>query len=296
MIDEQIGLERGLQLFQQAVGHRRAGEAEFLDRAHVARREQRMMNEVVIERRHQIEIGDALGGDQLERVGDVEAAQADESAADERHGKQRAHPHGVIERHDAERALAVGVEILRDMRDRGGALGALAPRHALRPRRGAGGVEHHRPGFGIDARRRVRRRLRTPVRRRRCRRGRPHRARCAAASAPEAESGDRLRGHVLVGDGLGLGVGQIEIEFARGRAPIHRRDDDAGELAGPMQGRGLPAVLQRGDEMIAGLQPDRVEARDQRRNAPVPLRVGQPQLAIDDRQRMRIAGDAGEKA
>ena len=63
-----------------------------------------------------------------------------------------------------------------------------------------------------------------------------------------------------------------------------------------MQGRGLPAILQRGDEMIAGLQPDRVEARDQRRNAPVPLRISQPHLAIGNRQRLRIAGDAAEKA
>ena len=63
-----------------------------------------------------------------------------------------------------------------------------------------------------------------------------------------------------------------------------------------MQGRGLPAVLQRGDEMVAGLQPDGVEARDQRRNAPVPLRIGQPHLAVDDGERIGIAGDAAEKA
>ena len=118
------------------------------------------MHEIVIKRRHQIKIGDALGGDQRQRMRDVEPAQANESAADERHGEQRAHAHGVIERHDAERALAAGVEILRHMGQRRGALGVLAARHALRPRRGAGGVKHHRPGFGIDARRRHRARTR----------------------------------------------------------------------------------------------------------------------------------------
>ena len=35
MIDEQLGLERGLQLLEQAVGHRGAGEAELAHRAHV---------------------------------------------------------------------------------------------------------------------------------------------------------------------------------------------------------------------------------------------------------------------
>ena len=63
-----------------------------------------------------------------------------------------------------------------------------------------------------------------------------------------------------------------------------------------MQGRGLPAVLQHGDEMVAGLKPELVEARDQRRNAAVPLRVGQAHLAIDDSERIGIAGDAAEKA
>ena len=32
MVDEQLGLERGVELLQQAIGHRRAGKAELAHR------------------------------------------------------------------------------------------------------------------------------------------------------------------------------------------------------------------------------------------------------------------------
>ena len=89
---------------------------------------------------------------------------------------------------------------------------------------------------------------------------------------------------------------EAEIELVRARAPIDRRDDDAGELAGPVDGRRLPAVLQHGDEMVAGGKPDLVKAGDQRRDAPIPLAIVEANVAVDDRQRIRIACDAGEKA
>jgi len=44
------------------------------------------------------------------------------------------------------------------------------------------------------------------------------------------------------------------------------------------------------------MQPYGIEAGDQHRNAGVPLRVSQTYLAIDKRQRIGIAGNAGEKA
>ncbi len=295
MIDEELGLERRLQFPEQAVGHRRTGEAELAHRADVAFFEQRVMNEIVIQRRYQIKIADPLGGDQLERRCDLEAAQADEGAADERHGEQRTDAHGVVERHDAERALAVPIKILRDMRDRRGAFGGLAARHALGLGRGAGGVEHHRPGVGGDARRNIGRRLRDE---RGERDGRRRRGvdRDPRQALRQVRSGNRRGGGILIGDGLGLGIVEIEIEFACGRAPVDRGDDDAGELAGPMQRRRFGAVLQHGDEVVACLEPDGVEAFDQRRNLPVPLRVCQAQFAVRDGQRVRVAGDAAEKA
>ena len=78
MIDEQLGLERRLQLLEQPVGHRGAGKAELAHRADVGPLEPLVMHEVVVERRHQIEIGDLLGFDQLQRLRHVESRQADE--------------------------------------------------------------------------------------------------------------------------------------------------------------------------------------------------------------------------
>ena len=295
MIDEQVGLEGGVERLEQPVGHRGAGEAELAHRAHVGRGETLVVDEVVIERRHQIEIGDLLGRDQLQRPGGVEARQADEGAADQRHRQQRAHAHGVIERHHAERAFAVAVEVLRDVGDRRGALGALAARHALRLRGGAGGVEHHRPGIGADARFGiagiVQKQHIEPDFIALRRAERDTLARAPAFDARSASAGDVLvdqrpwpRNLQAVVDLVGLG------------APVDRRDDDAGELAGPVQRRRLPAVLQHGDQMIAGHQAELVEAGHHGRDAAVPLRIGQSHRAVDDGERVGIALHAGEKA
>ena len=95
---------------------------------------------------------------------------------------------------------------------------------------------------------------------------------------------------------LGLGVPQKEIEFGGRRSPVHGRHDHAGKLAGPMQGGGFPAILQRGHDVIAGRKSEGIEARYQGRDAAVPLRIGQAQLTIDDGKRVRIARNAAEKA
>jgi hypothetical protein len=71
-------------------------------------------------------------------------------------------------------------------------------------------------------------------------------------------------GNVLVDDRVGFGVLDAEIDFLAGRAPVHRRDDDAGELAGPVDSRRLPAILQKGKEMIAGLETNLVKGGNER--------------------------------
>ena len=96
VIDEEVRAKRRLELSQQRIGHRCAGEAELAHRAHVGTGKQRMMHEVMVERRHQVEIGDALAGNERQRALRVELRQADERAADERHGEQRANAHRVV--------------------------------------------------------------------------------------------------------------------------------------------------------------------------------------------------------
>jgi len=190
-----------------------AGEAELAHRTYVGGLESLVMQEVVVERRHQIEVGQLLGRDQFERARDVEARQADEGTADQRHGKQRAHAHGVIERHCPERAFVPAVEILRDMRKRRGALGALAARHPLRACGRARRIEHYRPRLGVDprlGRACIPRHERVELQ--------MVRARVAhgdtRAGARSARGTHRLGGDLLVHDRLRLGVFQAEIQLA----------------------------------------------------------------------------------
>ena len=120
MIDEQLGPERRLQFLKEPVRHWRAGKAELAHRTSISFCKGRVVHEIVIERRHQIQIGHALGRDQSQGFGRVEPAQANKSAADKRHCQQRADTHRMVKRHDAERALAAAVKVLRDMRHSGG--------------------------------------------------------------------------------------------------------------------------------------------------------------------------------
>ena len=66
VVDEQLRLERRLQLLEQTVGHRaRRQSRACAPSSRRSRLKARMMHQVVIERRHQIEVGDLLGRDQL---------------------------------------------------------------------------------------------------------------------------------------------------------------------------------------------------------------------------------------
>ena len=91
--------EGGIEALQQTVGHGGAGESELGYRRCVGRLEGGVGKQIVIKRRYQIEVGDLLGGDELERAASVETRQADEGAVDQSHGQQRATRHnGRIQR------------------------------------------------------------------------------------------------------------------------------------------------------------------------------------------------------
>jgi hypothetical protein len=95
MVDEELGAKPLVDSLEQAVWHRRAGEAEFPDRAGIGSSEVRMADEIVIKRRNEIEIADALALDQPQRLGSIEARQADKGAVDHGHCQQRADAHRV---------------------------------------------------------------------------------------------------------------------------------------------------------------------------------------------------------
>ena len=167
--------------------------------------------------------------------------------------QQRAHAHGVVQRHHAQRAFAAAVEVLRDMRQRGGALGAVAARHALGLAGGARGVEHQRQVLGVGARHRRRRGAASTARRSAGRR---------PATAPTAMRGSLLRapswqrrGLALTGfvDHCACACASLEavVDLVGLGAPVQRRHHHARELAGPVQRRHLPAVLQHDQQVVA---------------------------------------------
>ncbi len=246
----------------------------------------------MIEGGDQIEGGDALGLDQGERGGGVEAGEADEGAPHQRHGEQRAHPHGVIERHHAERAFPRPVEVLRDMGERGGPFGPMAAGHPFGLAGGARGIEEEGKIL----------------------RGRAAR-RCVGAGKEEFVKADlislrlgadhdappprrrrappyRLRRGRLEDEGLGFGILQHEIDVGGARPPIDRGDDETGELAGPMEERRLQPVLQHGDEACPLRQAEVVEPPHQGGDAGEALAVGEARHAIEEGEGVRGAGGA----
>ena len=248
------------------------------------------MHEVVVERRHQIKVADALGCYQRERTSGIELRHADEGAADQRHRQQRAHAHGVVERHDAERALAASVRFCA----RWAMAAARSAGHALRPRRRARGVEHQRPGVGFDARRRIGRLGRGELRKVEVG-SIGDRDRNARQMSGPFGAYDRRGGDILVGDGAGFGILDVKVDLVILGAPVDGGDNDSGELAGPMNGGGLPIVLQHGDEMVAGLEPDFVESGNERGNLAEPFPLGQTLRAVDNCERIGIAHYARDK-
>ena len=83
VIDEHLRLECGLEAAEQTVRHRRSSEAELAHGAHVGCSEARVVQEVVIKRRHQIKVGEALFSNQRQRARSIEPRQTNEHAADQ---------------------------------------------------------------------------------------------------------------------------------------------------------------------------------------------------------------------
>ena len=180
---------------------------------------------------------------------------ADEAAVDGRHAGERVDAHRVVERHDAERALAPCVAALQRLRDGAGVVVALRARHALGTSGGPRGVEDQGevtlgwpradvPGVArrpSDRRtapcpRAPRRDRRTPAARRGRRRRRARPARCRPQQRhPRAA----VLEHVAH-----LAGGERGSSRACGTAAI--------ELERPVREDVLEAVAQRDEDPVAG--------------------------------------------
>ena len=142
VVDEEPRRECRDALLDQCARHRRAGVGDRLHRREVEIAPPRMRDQVVEEGRSEVERGDPLPLDQLERRLGVPLRLADVAASDQVHREQGVHAHRVVERHRAERAVAPARALLDDLGERAGAVGAMRARHPLRPACGAGRVEH----------------------------------------------------------------------------------------------------------------------------------------------------------
>ena len=243
MVDEQAGRERLDAPLDERARHRRARVGDRLDRAQVVLAELRMGDEVVVERGREIERGDPLALDQLERGAGVPVRLADVAAADQVHRDERVDAHRVVERHAAERPVAVAVALVDDLREAACAVGAVRARHALRLPGRPRGVEHQALVL-------VRRHRATPGA-----------ASPVGSSASSLEEERRARVVAAVG------------EVGRGRARRERDEGCTQPLARPVEEHRVQARAHDGGEPLFSSE---LEAARDARDAIEELRVRQP--------------------
>ena len=118
MIHEDVWTERVDACVGHRREHRRSRIGELPHRPDTLRPEPGRVHQVVEERRDEVKGGDLLGVDQRERQVRAPVRLADEAAVHRGHARERVDAHGVVERHDAERALAPSVAALDHVGER----------------------------------------------------------------------------------------------------------------------------------------------------------------------------------
>ena len=125
MVDEEPRPEDVGTALDERARHRRAGVRERLHRRDVCLVDARVVDEIEVERRCEVEARDALALDQVEGGSGVPSRLADEAAADDVHGEQGVDAHRVVERHDPERSIAEAVAVLEHLRQGACTVGAM---------------------------------------------------------------------------------------------------------------------------------------------------------------------------
>ncbi len=133
MVDENLRVEGGSNLLGERARHGSARVGDRTDGRGVEVAETRVVDEVVEERRREVERRDLLLLDQLQCPVRVPLGLRDEAAADERDRDQRMDAHRVVQRHHAEGALTESQAVLDELGEPTGALGSVRPGDALRP-------------------------------------------------------------------------------------------------------------------------------------------------------------------
>ena len=255
VVDEDLRLERRGDALGEGGRHRGAGIGDAAHRRDVVLGERGVGDEVVEERRGEVERRDPLPFDQGERGLGRPLGLGDVAAADQRHGDHRVVAHGVVEGHHAERAVAVAEPVVHDLRGAAGALGAVRARDALRPAGRARRVEHDRVRGLVEV----------------------ERARMLLARRQV------LQRVVLGGDERRAGVLDAVLEVGLRAAPRERHEHRAEPLARPEQQDRLAAVSEHRRQAVAPSDARAGEASGQAGGALAELGVRQALAAVDQR-------------
>src|SRR5262249_46151757 len=214
-----------------------------------------------------------------------------QSAIEQRRAQKDAHAHGVEERHYAETRISPPILVLSDVSNRSHQLAAVTTRNAFWAPGGSGGVKHQACRGLAD------------------RGGTGERGRIAQScewrtlafavcrndhtSRVDLERRGSLGGRSARGaverHGCRFGVLKAIPDLVYGRAPAHWREDDAEQLACPVQRRHLVSIPHHRHEMVARPQPHILQAAGNGRDVTVPIGIAHPTVVIDERLLMRLA-------
>src|SRR5262249_1766884 len=214
-----------------------------------------------------------------------------QSAIEQRRAQKDAHAHGVEERHYAETRMPPPILVLSNVSNRSHQLAAVTTRHAFWAPGGPGGVKHQacrgladRGGTGERGRIAQACEWR-PLAFAVC--GNDHTSRVYLE--PRSSLGGRSARGAVERHGCRFGVLEAIPDLVYGRAPAHRREDDAEQLACPVKGRHLVSIPHHHHEMVALPQPGVVQAAGNRRDVAIPIGIAHPTFAFDERLLTRLA-------
>ena len=287
MVHERVGREGLDAALDEHARHRRAGIGQRAHAGDVARALALLRDQIVEERRREVQRGQPLALDGVQRGARAELGLAAEHPAARARREQGAHAHGVVERHDAERAVAGTQLELDELRERRRALGAVRARDALRLAGRARGVEHQR-----------RLELARPRGLRRAVSGRERRARRRVGDRDQRSAGDGLGGlgrSTLDRQDASSAVVHAVGQLVGPQAPVERHEDRAEPLRRPVEDGGLDAVLEHRGNAISGSDAQLMQAARRAARALEQFGVGRPLLAVDDRDRLGMALRAGQE-
>ena len=220
MVDEDLRPEDVGAASHEGRGHRGACIAERAYGRDVRGLGIGVVDEVVEERRREVERRDALLGDQPERLAGVPARLRDEAAADEVHRDERMDAHRVVERHHAERPVAPRVTVLQRLRPAPRTVRRVRARHALRPPGRPRRVEEERRLALVEV----------------------QRAGVLGAVGQRIAVADHERRAAVL---------EAIAEVILGKPPGEWDDDRACPLAGPVEKRGLEPVVEHDRHALA---------------------------------------------